>query len=215
LLCIAGTAYAQTNSRADQQPPSAPSAQPPAPDQRGSDQMPLSVKIIPREPSKEEAEADRLEKASIDKKVAFETQRVADYTWYLAAFTVVLACVAVGQAGLFVWQLGYMKQGMRDSTKAASAAESAANAANISARAAVGVELPILKLNQFVLLEIAPGTFLPTSTEMNSCFGSRSCFSHGLGHFRIRAPQHRGPCSITSLRALRAGSRDRAPSHAS
>jgi hypothetical protein len=115
LLCIAGSTYAQTKSKADRQPPSAPSAQPPAPDQRGTDQMPLSVKIIPRAPSKEEAakeETERLEKASVDKKVAFETQRVADYTWYLAAFTVVLACVAIGQAGLFVWQLSYMKQGM-------------------------------------------------------------------------------------------------------
>jgi hypothetical protein len=138
--------------------------------------MPLSVKIIPRAPSKEEAakeETERLEKASVDKKVAFETQRVADYTWYLAAFTVVLACVAIGQAGLFVWQLSYMKQGMEDATKAANAAESAAKAANLTAKAAVGVELPIVKLNQFVLLEITPGGQRPAIQDQPPPMRSR------------------------------------------
>jgi hypothetical protein len=100
--------------------------------------MPLSVKIIPREPSKEEAakeEADRQEKAIIDKNVAFETQRVADYTGYLSVFTLLLVLVAVAQAGLFFWQLGYMKQGMADATKAANAAARSADALVASERA--------------------------------------------------------------------------------
>jgi hypothetical protein len=99
-LCALNSAHAEIKSKSDRQPPNAQSAQSCAADKRGTDEMPLSVKVIPREPSKEEAakeEAERTEMTAIDKKTALETQRVADHTWYLAAFTVVLACVAIGQ----------------------------------------------------------------------------------------------------------------------
>ncbi len=104
--------------------------------------MPLSVKIVPGNSSKEETEkqeAERSEKANIDKKVAFETQRIADYTWWLAGFSLAVALVAIGQAGLFIWQLRYMRQGMNDATIAA-------NAAALGARAAVAIELPIIRV---------------------------------------------------------------------
>jgi hypothetical protein len=119
------------------QPPtqSKQSAQPPAADQRGTDQVPLTVKIIPAQDAKEKAdkeERERQEKAVIDEKLAFETQRIADYTDRLAAFTIALFCVAIFQAGLFFWQLRYMRQGMRDAEMAAKAAQDSADAAKES-----------------------------------------------------------------------------------
>ncbi len=85
--------------------PNNQAAQPTAPDQRGTEQLPLTVKVLPSQPSEEQTkkeEAEKHEKAEIDKKLAFETQRIADYTDRLALFTVFLFFVAVSQAGLFV-----------------------------------------------------------------------------------------------------------------
>jgi hypothetical protein len=107
------------------------SAQPPAADQRGTDQVPLTVKILPAQDAKEKADKEdheHQEKARVDEKLAFETQRIADYTDRLALFTVFLFCVAVLQAGFFFWQLRYMRQGMRDAEMAAKAAQDSAEA---------------------------------------------------------------------------------------
>jgi hypothetical protein len=139
LAALASDSKAQLKKSSNTNPPSTQSASPPAPDQRGTDKMPLSVKITPREPSKEQAEkeeAERLEKAAVDKKVAFETQRVADYTWWLAFLTLFVVMTAIGQAGLFVWQLGYMKKGMKDATIAARAASRSAIATVAQAKIA-------------------------------------------------------------------------------
>jgi hypothetical protein len=91
-----------------QQPVQAPSAnptQPSASDQRGTDQIPLSVKILPSQDAKERAENEeheRAEKAWIDKKLADGTQRLVDetqalrrYTGWLAIFTLFLFLAAI------------------------------------------------------------------------------------------------------------------------
>src|SRR5450755_4776628 len=60
------------------------------PDERGTEKMPLTIKVIPNQPSNEQAEKEdreKREKAEIDKKVADETQRTADYTKNLAWVT--------------------------------------------------------------------------------------------------------------------------------
>jgi hypothetical protein len=131
-LALLGT-FASDSRGQSKQPPaqSKQATQPPATDQRGTDQVPLAVKILPAQDAKEQsdkAEHERKEKAVIDGKLAFETQRIADYTDRLALFTVLLFCVAVAQAGLFLWQLRYMRQGMRDSEMAAKAAQDSAEA---------------------------------------------------------------------------------------
>jgi hypothetical protein len=136
---IASDSSAQPKKPSGPNPPSAQVAKSSTTDQRGTDQMPLSIKVIPQDISRDE-KAGRLEKAAIDQKVAFETQRVADYTWWLAFLTLFLAFIAFGQAGLFVWQLRYMRGGMEDAAKAA-------NAADLSARAAIALELPIIRMN--------------------------------------------------------------------
>lgn len=62
--------------------------------------------------------------------------QMEEETWWrwatadpVAAFTLLLALVALGQAGLFVWQLRYMLRGIVDAGVAAKAATKAANAA--------------------------------------------------------------------------------------
>jgi hypothetical protein len=108
------------------------SAEPPAADQRGTDKVPFSVKIVPAPDSKEKTdkeEHERKEKAIVDEKLAFETQRIADYTNRLALFTVFLFCAAVAQAGLFVWQLLLIRASLTDAKIAADAAKEAADAA--------------------------------------------------------------------------------------
>jgi hypothetical protein len=135
LLLLA--AFATDSRGQSQQPPaqSKQAAEPPATDQRGTDQVPLAVKILPTQEAKEKADKEdheRQEKAKIDEKLAFETQRIADYTDRLALFTVFLFCTAVLQAGLFVWQLLYMRKGMEDAAVAARAAQASADIARDS-----------------------------------------------------------------------------------
>jgi hypothetical protein len=126
----AGAESKRQPSHSQQQTPSTQSTQPSAPDQRGTDQTPLSVKIIPGERTKEQAEKEeherreKDEKAAIDKRLADETQRLADetdniatYTSRLAVFTLLLFCAALGQIWLFVWQLFLIRESLQD-TKA-------------------------------------------------------------------------------------------------
>jgi hypothetical protein len=54
-------------------------------------------------------------------------------------FTGVLSLVACVQAGLFVWQLSYMRRGMKD-------AQLVAKATDLNARAAIALQLPLLRM---------------------------------------------------------------------
>jgi hypothetical protein len=141
LAAIASDSWGQSKQPSSgANPPSKQSTQPPAPDQRGTDQSPVVVKILPApntEKQTEKQEREWQEKELIDKKLAFDTQRIADYTWWLASLTGCLFAIAVIQAGFFFWQLRYMRKGMED-------AAIAANAAALSARAAIALELPII-----------------------------------------------------------------------
>jgi len=56
----------------------------------------------------------------------------------IAFFTAILCLIVAVQAGLFVWQLIYMNRGLRD-------AKVSADAALLSARAAIAIELPIIR----------------------------------------------------------------------
>jgi hypothetical protein len=127
-------AFAPDSRGQSKQPPAQnkQAVQPPAPDQRGTEEAPLAVKILPASDAEKQAEKqerDGKEKAETDRKLALETQRIADFTRLLAAFTAGLIAVAVAQAGLFLWQLRYMRRGMKDAENAARAANDAATAA--------------------------------------------------------------------------------------
>jgi hypothetical protein len=118
LVAFAPDLWGQSKEPADQNKQAAQ----PAPDLRGTEQAPLAVKILPAQDAKEQAdksERERQEKAKLDEKLNSETQRIADYTDRLAQFTFWLFCVAMAQAGLFVWQLLYMRRSMADATTTA------------------------------------------------------------------------------------------------
>jgi len=153
VLLILTSAEAQPQRRARQQPvraQNAPTAQPATADQRGTDQVPLTVKVLPAPDANEKAEQEEreraerakldAEKAIIDTKLAFETQRIADYTDRLAWFTIFLVFVAIVQAGLFLWQLRLMLDGMRDAKIAANAAQESAEAAKVNAQAVINAD---------------------------------------------------------------------------
>ncbi len=150
-------AFASDSWGQSKQPPaqSKQSAQPPASDQRGTEQVPLAVKILPAQDAKEKADKEdheRQEKGKVDEKLAFETQRIADYTDRLALFTIFLFCVAVLQAGLFLWQLRYMRQGMRDTEVAAKAARDSAEATKESV--ALAKDTAQRQLRAYISVEI-------------------------------------------------------------
>jgi hypothetical protein len=94
---------------------------------------PLERRTAPdAEDQAQRAERESREKAIIDKKLAFETQRTADYTDRLARLTLLLFCAAVGQIALFWVQLRYMRVGTKDTGIAAGAAQTSADIARLS-----------------------------------------------------------------------------------
>src|SRR5271165_7145294 len=115
LLLLMGVATAQSPQPSlSINPPATQPTQPSASDKRGTDELPLTVKVLPAQDIKEKAEheqQEQREKAEADRQLTFETRRIADYTFWLGIFTLALFCVAVLQAGLFVWQLLYMRRG--------------------------------------------------------------------------------------------------------
>src|ERR1041384_1194960 len=91
-ICVAVilAALLGVDARSQNPVPSDQAPRPAAAEQRGTDQVPLTVKVLPPPDAQEQAdkaEHDRREKAIIDEKLAFETQRIADYTDRLALFT--------------------------------------------------------------------------------------------------------------------------------
>jgi hypothetical protein len=112
LLALSGIGFAQTQQPpADINPPTKEDTQRPSP--------PLT--IAPTQNSKDEIEKEervRKEKAEIDAKLAFETQRIADYTDRLATLTLWVVVVAVFQAIMFFVQLNYMRTTIRDAATA-------------------------------------------------------------------------------------------------
>lgn len=61
-------------------------------------------------------------------------------------FTGISACAALLQLGLFAWQLRLMRKSLEDTHASADAARLAAQAAELNARAAIGIELPVLRV---------------------------------------------------------------------
>lgn len=69
---------------------------------------------------------------STDKQVADETTRLAEYTYWLAVFTLLLFTGAVGQIILFAWQLWLMRASLQDAKTSSDAAKSSADTAKLA-----------------------------------------------------------------------------------
>jgi hypothetical protein len=138
-LFFYSTAFSQQTS-GDDKPADYPASHFDA-NQRGTKDVPLIVEILlTRETGTvaNEKKKEDDEKAAMDRKVASETQRVADYTWWLSLFTLSLFVVAAVQAYLFVRQLKLIRQSARDATIAAEAATANAKAVVENQRPFVG-----------------------------------------------------------------------------
>jgi hypothetical protein len=94
--------------------------QPAAQGQRGTEEVPLVVKVLPAEPT--DAERDNIRKPRENE------ASLTDAAWYLARFTLALVGVAFIQASLFVWQLLLIKDAAHTSSQAAAAARDNAEA---------------------------------------------------------------------------------------
>ena len=121
LAAFVSDSWGQSKKSSQPQSPNNSPTQPTAPDERGTDKVPLTVKVIPSQPSEEQTkkeDREKYEKSEIEKKLAFETQRIAEYTWWLAFITFFLFGVAVLQAGFFLFQLSYMREEVRRNRQA-------------------------------------------------------------------------------------------------
>jgi len=99
-------------------------------DQRGTEQSPMVVRVLPK--TADEIEAERKER----NERATAEEGLTRYTLYLALATALLFVVASVQAGLFVWQLILIRRSVRDTATAANAANASAEAAKLDANAA-------------------------------------------------------------------------------
>ena len=153
MIALALLAVFASDSRGQSKQPSSQTketAQPRANDQRGTDQVPLAVKILPAQDAKEKADKEdheRQEKSKVDEKLAFETQRIADYTARLSLFTIFLFGVAALQAALFTWQLLLIQSSASDTKRAVEAAAAAADAAKLNAQAVIDSEQAYIFVN--------------------------------------------------------------------
>ncbi|GAA0888304.1 hypothetical protein [Rhodanobacter soli] len=100
----------------------------------GTDGAPFVVTTLERP-------QDALERVDAARHRAWE-QRNGQFTIWLAAL---MACVALLQLALFVWQLRLISKSVKDAGAASAAAISAAQAAELNARAAIGIELPVIR----------------------------------------------------------------------
>jgi hypothetical protein len=103
------SAFASDSWGRSRQPLLGQTAQTTASDQRGSDQSPIAVRIVPA-PGAEQPERDGREKAETDRLLVSETQRIAEAMRWLAALAAGLVAIALAQGGLSAWQLRTMRR---------------------------------------------------------------------------------------------------------
>jgi len=137
-LAGAGPAFTETAPPPLDQPKHDTNQHNTAPDNRGTEAVPLIIKELPRERS-EEDKAEAQEKSALDRKLTEYTGNLAFYTKYLFLATLVLAALTGALAVAAFLQ-------MRDARKSIDAAVISAKAAKDAAEA-----LPILE-RAFVLM---------------------------------------------------------------
>lgn len=141
ILAVSASAQSQKDQPREKQPEAQITQQERAPDQRGTDQSPLTVKIIPTpktDADREEEAKDRREKAETDRKLADYTGELAFFTEGLFIATVILCIATVGLLFAAVFQ-------SRDMKASIAAAQRNAEAAN---KSAVIAETALLKLER-------------------------------------------------------------------
>lgn len=139
LLATVGEGYSQRRSR-ERQKPQQPAQQPqqtPAADQRGTEQSPVVVRVVPGPPEQANAaqdEKDRREKADLDRKLV-------EYNGDLALYTKILAWFAFFQFLALGAQAYWLSRTVKVSERAADAAKESADAVVSQLRAYIHVAL--------------------------------------------------------------------------
>lgn len=153
----------------------------------GTNELPLVVRAAPNDDSAERAaEATHREWELASKRRAF---------W----LGVVMAVLAAVQLVYFVVQLKLMRRSMRDAEVAASVAKLAAEAASLNARAAVGIELPLMRAMPGELLAIG-GPIPPGGAYGGSITNQSPDAFNAVGGLNIRN-DGRTPAFLSSISA--------------
>jgi hypothetical protein len=164
-LAVAGDVCAQSKrpsprrgeGRQPQQSQTQTPQQPPAANQRGTEESPLIVRSVKSSDDAAQDTEDRKDKAANDREtIAINRNLVVIGFLQLAVF--------VGQLFVFGYQAWKLRQTVqaaveqsRDMKASIAVAQRAAEAAELSAKAAIGVELPIISITDFALMEISAG----------------------------------------------------------
>ncbi len=106
---VAGQSVQEKATASHKEPPS---------DQRGTEKIPLVIKISPTKKNPQQDEEDKKER---DMKTALDLNLTA-YTGWQAIFTLILVFVGGLQLVLFIWQLRMVRESLTDTKKAADAA---------------------------------------------------------------------------------------------
>lgn len=134
--------------------------------QRGTEQSPLVVKVAPTAKTDTEREAEARERERVERSEKQKEKSDADLVEYTAELALSTQRLFFATCGLVIATLGLGLAAVfqsRDMRRSTAAAESAANAANLSARAAIGVELPIVRLDRLTLMDVTPGGERPAT----------------------------------------------------
>jgi hypothetical protein len=135
LAAFASDSWGQSN-----QPPTKTGQQKATQQERGTENSPVVVKIIPAEKSKDDLareDAKDKEKIAIDRQVASLTGDLAFYTKLLFGATAVLALITLGLVVASFRQVADATISIAAAVKSASAAEKSADAAKLNAQAAI------------------------------------------------------------------------------
>ncbi len=89
-----------------------------------------------------QSKEDQAEKAA----ASTRDERNTQISLLTTIFTGISAAAALFQLGLFTWQLRLIRRSLEDTRASADAASVAAHAAELNARAAIGIELPVLRI---------------------------------------------------------------------
>lgn len=150
----------------------------------GTVQTPAPAKPISPQPRIGTADAPIYVQSLEAPEAALERSEAAEHrTWersngraalYVAG---VMAAFALLQLFLFFWQLWLMRETIKDASQSARAASAAAAAADLSARAAIGIELPLITTRLFGLLRtnVATDPYDPPGGTVNEGYPGRHC----------------------------------------
>jgi hypothetical protein len=159
--------------------------QPPPSFDRGTEQKPVVVQqtgeiTIKGEVAEKVSQEDQAKRERSEKDKSVEDHRLSVSTIVLAALTLILGVVAIGQLIMFYVQLKVTRDALKDAKDAADAAKLSADATRIAADAAKESADSQQKTERaYVFVEVIKDTFRPGIGNMWTLVTTLKCFNHG------------------------------------